>query len=357
MVLSTLDHWSVGEGFYVPSGLQMLPYIFLSLKLLRQKRIKRRQPERQPPALSHDTSDHCKQSQLSFTSQYNLPWEGPFLICVFYQRSYLLLRGVEISHECVSILVVLPTEWQSASLETHMKTNTPICYWAWKSLKTFCQSCEHFVSECTCNLSDFIELCKTKIFLAVIYCPMILILITHISMVLLLKTFVNHLCLMPYIQPCLQRLPHTLPHCIATAWKIKSNFQELQTICILLVIVLLCTQLCAMVVCHSRTKCALSNGATIFFIFIFMCTLHLSRAHLTQREMNLATRHNSVIERHTRENGITSRTLTVRLTGGPNVGYCVTVAMGSVPQEVSQASAIMNKRVVTSVLNGCIVNS
>ena len=336
MLLSTLADCSAGEEFFVPSGLQLLPCFLLCVRLLRQKPRESTGRQCQRPT----SSGHWKQS---LTSQYNLLWEGPFLVLISYQRSYLLLHDGEISYDCVSILVVLPTEWQSAcQVESHTQTNTPICYWAWKSLRTLRQSCGHFISEC--SPSDFYELCKAIIFLVVIYCWKIshgIILIACASMELLSKTRVPHLHLIPTIQPYLQRLPHTLPHCITTTWKIPLNLQvQLQTICILIVIALLCTQLCVAVICYSKTKYASLNRTAIFFIV--MCSLHLILAHPTQRETNLATLHNSAMQRHTRENGITSRTLTLRLTGGPNVGYCVTVAMGSLPQEVSQASAVTN---------------
>lgn len=339
-MLSVLDEPSA------PSGLQTLPYISLWVKLLILPyifllvQLLRLGPE------ESNANGLLKQSQLSLTSLYDQLQEAPFLISTLYQRFCLHLRDGEILLRCLSIVTTPMTGWLSTSLGSHTSTNVHICYWAWKSLRTLHQPCVHVTSVHSLSGSDIpFNFIKAKISSAVILywkiSQSIVLVIHKKSVELLFMTCVLLLHLFPTVQRCLQRLPLSLTHCITTTWKTRQKVQvQFRTVCIIIFLVLLCTQLCLMVLRHSRAKHTTSNRTAV--VLIVMCSLHLSLAHPTQRERNLATHLNSVIQRHTRENSITSRTLTLRLTGGPNVGYCVTVAMGSVPQEVSQASAIMS---------------
>lgn len=307
-----------------PSAPSGLLYIFaVGVQLLRFGS-RRRQCQ---GSLSRDLSGRWKQSQAISSS------------C---QRLYLFLRDGEISHLFSDLsFVTLVTEWLSASMESRTSTNVHVCYWAWKSSRTLYQSSVHFISVCSLSGLDIpCNFCKAKISSTVTACywkiPQSTVLVKK-SVKFLSLIYVLLLHLIPTIQHSLQRIVRSLTHRITTTWKTLRKFQvQFRTICIIICLVLLCTQLCMMAIRHTRAKHATSGTAVVLMV---MCSLHFSQAHPTQSEINLATLHNSAMHRHTRENGMTSRTLTLRLTGGPNVGYCVTVAMGSVPQEVSQASA------------------
>ena len=138
-------------------------------------------------------------------------------------------------------------------------------------------------------------------------------------------------CLFSDLKQRLVRLKDLL-HFVIKAQQCKFRFALL-----VIIALVLCTQLCMKMIFKSKSRLNSSSGM-VLVLTITICSLHSTRAHLSQDTLPPST----ASEDASRNNQLHQRAavggedpvLTLRLIGGPNVGYCVTIAIGSMPQEV-----------------------
>ena len=121
------------------------------------------------------------------------------------------------------------------------------------------------------------------------------------------------------------------------AQRCKFNQVNFRFALLLIIALVLCTQICMKMIFKSKSRLNSSSGM-VLILTITICSLHSTRAHLSQDTLPPSTASedaswNNQLHQRAAVGG-EDPVLTLRLIGGPNVGYCVTIAIGSMPQEV-----------------------
>ena len=122
-----------------------------------------------------------------------------------------------------------------------------------------------------------------------------------------------------------------------TKWKNRGN-SKFKLAQILMLVLVVCSQLytsgiLAIVNYGAKNTNTTSTNTCIVIALVAVCSLPLSEAYPIKHDKSCFSEHSQL---HVRDSSPDGSTLTLPLTGGPNVGYCLTVALGSMPQEVSK---------------------
>ena len=150
--------------------------------------------------------------------------------------------------------------------------------------------------------------------------------------------------LVSHVQVCLWQFVCALANGFKVYWKLI-----LLAMLGLVFTVLVGFATCVFVVTKKCTLgCAImiASYEVIIFAFVFVLCLQLTPVHAAvtysnQYDLNMkvpphSTTHTAIKRvRHARAETPPNAILNLRLIGGPNVGYCVMIALGSAPQEVS----------------------
>lgn len=134
----------------------------------------------------------------------------------------------------------------------------------------------------------------------------------------------------------LQQFFHLATTKLCTKWRKRGNI-KFKLAHILMFALVLCAQLytsgiLAIVNYGAKNTATSSTTCCMAIALVSFCSFPLSEAYPIQHDQSTFTHRGQL---HLRDSSPVDSILTLRLTGGPNVGYCLTVALGSRPQEVS----------------------